>query len=495
MDIRKNKLFKILFKNYLTKAFSSFSMTQGITAVTNFCLVAVYTKILPPEDFGKLSMIWIFIVMLSMLVDGRLNTAFSIRYYKLNKEENTKNIYSIFIYNMAVLMAFCFLLLLFPALALKLSGVCIARNELGIVILLILCMLLGNFYTNILIISQRPKSYLFVNIIFNCVLILFTVLFLVILKGGYLSYLKAYLAAYSVISIMGLRYFLFYFPPDIKKVFSFNNLRELLKIGIPLVPAGLSLMLLTWANRYILNLYVGLAVVGIFSVGYKFTEIIDRFITMPFGQAVAPMMFKQYATNQDEYKKNLGRIMKYYWIMILGVIILYFVVLREAFELFIGSKYINGYYIIPIVLLGIVFMGAGGLLSGIIIVKEKTGKIFLFTLAVVLFNIILNFILIPRFEMYGAATATLLSYILQFLAIFTYAQKLLYVRYDYAFMVKSFIVSFCFLGVVFAVSCIRFSVIYALLIKMTIFVLFLYVSYKYLELKIGIKRILDYVKA
>jgi len=492
ISIRETKVFNILSQNYLAKAFSFFSLSQAISAVTSFAILALYTKYLPPAEFGKIALIWIFVVIASTAIDGGLNTAFSIRFYKVSKEENTKNIYSIFIYNLLVWGLVYFIFLLFPSLFQKIIRIQIATSNLNIVFLLILFMIFGNFYTNILIVDKKPKNYFLVKLLFNGVLIISSLVYLTVLKSGYSSYLKAYLVSYIIVSLIGLRFFIFNYKPYTKNIISLVNLKSLLKIGLPLVPNSLLLMLLTWADRYILSLYTGLAIVGIYTIGYRFAEVINNFVINPFGQALSPVLFKQFAKSRDEYKKTISGVLKYYWLVMSGIMIAYFVILREVFQLFIGTEYIEGYNIIAIVLLGIILWGATNFLGATVIMKEKTEKMFLFTFISVFLNIGLNFILIPKYGMYGAAVATLLSYILQFVMIFIYTQKLVFITYDYRFIFKSVALSLCFFGGVLSLSYLKVNTAVSLGLKAILFLLFALISYKFLELKKSIKGFLNY---
>ncbi|PKP62137.1 hypothetical protein CVT91_00460 [Candidatus Atribacteria bacterium HGW-Atribacteria-1] len=493
INFKNNKLFSILSQYYLTKAFSFFSLSNVISAITSLCILAFYTKFLPPEDFGKISLMWIFVIIASTVIDGRLNIAFSIKYYKVSKEENIKNIYTIFVYNLIVFSLVYFVFLLYPSLFQKILKIQIITADLNVVFFLILFMIFGNFYTNFLIVAQKPKSYFFMKLSFDVIYIISSLVYLIILREGYISYLKAYLISYFIVAVIGLRFFFINYKPCKKNIISVSNLKNLLRLGLPLVPTGLMLMLLTWADRYILNLYANLAIVGIYTVGYKFSGIIDSFVVTPFGQALSPMVFKQFAKSRDEYKKTMSRVFKYYWLVMSTIVIGYFVVLKEIYQLIINVKYIEGYNIIAIVLFGIILWGATNLLGATIIMKEKTGKMFLFTSISVLVNIGLNFIFIPKYGMYGAAVTTLLSYILQFIMIFAYTQKLVFINYDYKFIFKSSFISLCFFALILFLSYLEINVIIRLSLKAISFLLFSVLAYKFLDLKGSIKGILDYV--
>lgn len=492
MNIQNTKIFNIISHNYLTKAFSFFSLSQAISALTSFGILALYTEYLPPAEFGKVALIWILVVIASVVIGSGLNTAFCIRFYKVPKGENTKNIYSIFIYNLLVWGLVYSIFLLFPSLFQKIIRAQIATSNLNIVFLLILFMIFGNFYTSILIVDKKPKNYFVVKLLFNGVLIVSSLVYLMVLKSGYISYLKAYLISYFIISLIGLRFFIFNYKPFRKNVISLVNLKTLLKIGLPLVPNSLLLMLLTWADRYILNLYAGLVIVGIYTVGYRFAGLVSNFVINPFGQALSPVLFEQFAKSKDEYKKTISRVFRYYWLIMSGIMIAYFVILREVYQLFIGIEYMEGYNIVAIVLFGVILWGATNLLGATVVMKEKTGKMFLFTSVSVFLNIGLNFILIPKYGMYGAAMATLMSYILQFIMIFTYTQKLVFITYDYGFIFKSTAVSLCFFGGVLSLSYLKVNTMVILGLKAVLFLLFALVSYKFLELKKSIKGILSY---
>ena len=488
---KKFKIFTVLSRNYILKAFSSFFLTQLIGAVIGFALLVLYTKFLPPEDYGKITLIWIFVSILSMTIDSGLNTAFSIKFYKVSKEENTKHLYSILIYNVIIFSIFYLVFLLVPSLFLRLSRVQLSSLNLTIVFLLILFTILGRFYTNILMISKKPKDYFYVNLLFYIILAISSIIFLLVLKMGYISYIKAYLTAYFVLSIVGLKFLLMYYKPCKKDIFSLIRIKKLLKLGLPLVPNSMLLMLLTYADRYLLDKYVGLAIVGIYSVGYTFAEKINTLIINPFGQAFSPLAFELFAKSLNEYKEMLQKVLKNYCLLIGGVIIAYFVILKEVFHLLIGVKYIEGYNIIAIVLFGIIFSGAANLLSGTIIMKEKTDKMFLFTTISVLLNILLNFLLIPQYGMYGAALATFLSYVIHFVIIFAYTQKLVFISYDYKFIFKSSLIVLLFFTIVLYLSYLKINVCTALLLKAIVLLGFVFLLHK-LNFKKSLKEMLKY---
>ena len=107
-------------------------------------------------------------------------------------------------------------------------------------------------------------------------------------------------------------------------------------------------------------------------------------------------------------------------------------------------------------------------------------------------NIVLNFLLIPEYSMYGATVATLVSYILLFIMVFIYTQKLVFINYDYKFILKSVSVSLLFFISVIFLSYLEINIFIRLGLKVSLFLLFILVSYKFLKLNKSIKKFLNY---
>lgn len=444
--------FNWLSQSRIGKSFGLLSIAQALNAVTNFGIMTFYTKRLPPAEYGKISLVWLFVVIMSIFVDCRLNTAFSIKFYKSDHVERTSVIYTIIFCNLLLWGVLYVAFLIIPNVIGFLFKVEIPKEDLHIIFVLVALMVLGNFYSSYLIVSRQPEHYLKIMIIFNGLLLLGTILFLVVADHGYRSYFEAYLVAYLVMAGAGVYHITKEYPLVLGAGFSRTLLTKLLKISIPLIPDGLMLMILIWAGRYIINFYDGLAVVGVYSVAFSFSNIFNNFIVTPFGQAIFPVAAERFVRSEQDYGRLMQRIFKYYWIGILTLILVYFVVLQDVYRLFVGIKYHASYNVVFIMLLGTVFSGAAGLLGATIIMKEKTGKMFQFTVISSLVNVSLSLALIPYLDMYGAAVAVMAGYAVQFGIVLWYTQRLLKVAYDYRFVFHSILLTLVFIVMIWALS-------------------------------------------
>lgn len=484
------KIYRLFLSSSLAKSTSFLTLAQVISGATNFFLLSIFTKYLLPEDFGKISLIWVFVTVVTIILDSGMNTAFSIKFYKTTLKQQTDNLISIFIYYLITICFLFFLIQIIPNFFLSVIRVNVSTQNLNIVFVLILLILFSNFYTNILIIEKKAKRYFIVKLIFNVLLIVSSLIYLFVLEPNYISYIKVYCIAHFVICCLGIYYMVNNYKILSNIKFSFFKLKVLLRLGLPLVPNSLLLMVLTWGDRYILDTYSGLAAVGIYTVGYRFSEVINQFVIQPFGKAISPMLFEKYANSKDEYKAVLEKVFKYYWIITFSIIIAYFVILKEVFALVIDLRYMEGYNIILIVLLGIVMWGITNFIGATIVMKEKTEKIFIFSLCSVVINIVLNFLLIPKFGIYGAATATFVSYSIQFLMIFWYTQKLFRMNYAFKYVFNSTIISILFLCIIVYISNLSLHVSILISLKTVLALIYFFVIYKYY----GIKSMINEIK-
>ncbi|WP_321508720.1 oligosaccharide flippase family protein [uncultured Methanoregula sp.] len=436
---------------YLFKSFGLISLSKVIYAATSYLLLILYTNALNPEDYGKISLIWIFVTVISIIIDFRLNTAFSIKYYKEDKTQNITNIYSVLIFNFLILICIYCVFVFFPQLLDYLIGFSIDSNVKNLVFVLLFFMVWGNFFTNLLMISKEAKKYFYVMCVFNIVLIFSSILLLRLSPSNYLVYLISFFLAYFFVTLLGIVHLFLHFRPTKNTFFCTESLQRLIRISLPLIPDGLLLYILSWADRYMLDYYSGLYIVGIYTVAYSFSTFIS-YLNGSFGQAITPLIYEIYSKSVETYKKIINMLLKCYWLVLSALVLGYLILLKEVYHFFIASNYSEGFSVLPLLIFGVVVSGATSYFGATILLKEKTNVVFLFTFIAVVSNILMNFALIPIFGIYGAATATLLSYFIQFILTLKLTQKLMHIDYDYGFMLKTiglFLIFICILQIVY----------------------------------------------
>jgi O-antigen/teichoic acid export membrane protein len=195
--------------------------------------------------------------------------------------------------------------------------------------------------------------------------------------------------------------------PDLRPIFSYTEVKELMRFGVPLIPISIAALILSVADRYFLQFYSSLTEVGIYSVGYKLGSVLQ----LPIGAfqiAWPTIMFAVYKTPQA---KNFYSRLLTYFCLSLGFLSLFIAVFaREAIHLIATPEYSSAWQIVPFVALSQVALGILYATAVGINVKRRPEHILLAWFTGVSVHIVLNFILIPRYGMMGAALSTLVGY-------------------------------------------------------------------------------------
>lgn len=197
------------------------------------------------------------------------------------------------------------------------------------------------------------------------------------------------------------------------------ELKKLFKYSVPLVPAAIAYLILNFTDRlFIKDLNDSLGDVGIYDMGFKFSAIVS-IIIFAFQSALAPIIFEKYKEKETPFE--LGRIMR----LFIGVGSLGILALSafsyETLYIFTQEQYFGASILMPLFYLSVFITGLG-LFSGGIHIEKKTHLIPIIVVSAGLINIGLNFWLIPLYDLYGAALATLISTLINHVILFWVSQ-------------------------------------------------------------------------
>jgi len=90
----------------LISSYLNFSLGNLLEACASFALLAIYSRIFTPSQFGIIAVLQIFTTISGVLIDGRLNTAFSIKYYQDSYKTRGMRIYFVLGYNTILFLVF-----------------------------------------------------------------------------------------------------------------------------------------------------------------------------------------------------------------------------------------------------------------------------------------------------------------------------------------------------------------------------------------------------
>lgn len=222
------------------------------------------------------------------------------------------------------------------------------------------------------------------------------------------------------------------FPGILKQkfVFDWQLWKKMFRYAFPLLILGLAGIVNETMDRVLIK-RLSLAAepqasVGIYSACYKISILMTIFI-QAFKYAAEPFFFRK-AKDKDA-KETYAEVMTAF-VLVCSVIYVGIMLYMDLVQYFVGATYRVGLPIVPILLMANLFLGIFYNLS---IWYKLTGQtkfgayIALFGAAITL---VLNWLLIPRFDYMGAAWTTFACYLSMMVVSYLLGQKYYHVNYN-----------------------------------------------------------------
>ena len=211
--------------------------------------------------------------------------------------------------------------------------------------------------------------------------------------------------------------------------------REMLRFGLPYIPAGLAGIAIQVIDRPILKAMTNNETVGIYTANYRLGVLMMLVVGM-FDYAWRPF-FLTHAKDGDA-PKLFSKVFTYFVALLMFVFITGTMFIEDIVRIrlfgghFIGSEYWGGLKIVPVILLAYVFTGAYVNFVVGVYLEKKTKYLPYATGAGAAANIIANYFLIPPLGIMGAAIATLISYVVMAAGIYFPSQRFYRVEYQWS---------------------------------------------------------------
>ena len=190
--------------------------------------------------------------------------------------------------------------------------------------------------------------------------------------------------------------------------FSRNLLRQMVRFGSPLILSNLAAFVLNFADRFFLQHFQSLEVVGLYAVGYKFGFMINALLVQPFFIMWQSRMYAIYA--DDHHVSIFGQIFVLYSLLLTYAALAMALWSQEIIHIMAGPKFARAGVVIPVISLAYVVCGVGSYLQTGLFLATRTKLIGLISAIAMVISLALYYVLISGYGLLGAAWATVLSF-------------------------------------------------------------------------------------
>jgi O-antigen/teichoic acid export membrane protein len=407
-----------------------------LSKAVSFLLIPLYTHHLSTYEVGIIVLLEVLEVLYIYIAPMGMITALW-RYFHIEKKARAeKKLISgswLFIMgsNAALLLTLIFASRFIAGLYLSDPGYS------GLVALFCVCIYLGVsrlFFLSLMRIYER--ALLFIVIVFaDFVLTIFlTIWFIIGLNLGLWGVVYAKLISSSLIFFVTIIFILKSYGLHYDQ----STITRSLRYGFPLIFHGISLLILSMSDRFLIKQLISVETAGIYGIAYKFGMIMNMVLVTPFVQAWQPILFR--LENHPEQRLTYQR-MALHFVQIATFAWLGLSVFAKYLVMWTTTpEYHAGISIIPLIAFSYVLYGLQNIFNAGALIHNETMKMMAYGLITALVNVALNVVLIPKWGMMGAAAVTVVSYLILMLMIFQLSQSRFAVNWRWEKMLAIFAV-------------------------------------------------------
>lgn len=307
---------KISFRSILKTEAKDATIYTALTFITQlgaFLLIPLFWKKLSPADYGVIAIVDIIAAFISMFGGLFLDQSITRFYYEWPEHERKRRLGALWVAHWAssigIGAGFIFILsfishFLFPEVPFY------PLIFLGLVNAIFTLMTAVPFST--LRIKRVPWLYALYSLTSFFISIALSIYFVIILNQKLYGYFVGGVISNTVICFISIILMSFFAVPCIRGA----GLRESLRFSLPMIPSSIIANITAVADRFILQRFSSLYVLGIYSICLKFAKLIDSLHTA-LKLSYGPFLFKTVAQHAvEEARTIITRISMFYIIPI-----------------------------------------------------------------------------------------------------------------------------------------------------------------------------------
>ena len=380
-----------------------------------FILLPYYTRWLGTDGYGMSDLITTYSSLMLGLIT--LCAADGIFVFTKNKKKEESSIYftTISLFTLGLFFLWAIGCCIVKSIYAESSSFFI--DHLWLILLMVLSLFIQNYTQQYVISLDKMKVYSLTGMVL-CITT-FILSFLLIPEYGVVGYVYSIIIANlitSVYSVLASSSYRFFKPSS----FDFQIIRPFLIYTVPLIPNSIMWWIVNALNRPLMEQHLGLSQIGIYAVANKFPGI----ITMVFGLFAVSWNISLF----EEYDKPAYSVFytKTFKTLFLSMFVCCFALMcfsKTIIGIFAAPEFFSAWQFTVLLAIGS-FLSCFSTFFGTIFSVVKQSKYLLYSSiwgAVV--SLLLNFILIPLWGLYGACISVCVSFLAMALSRYIYSKK------------------------------------------------------------------------
>ena len=418
----------------LSKNITVYGLGDVIVSIVSFGLLAVYVTYFSTADYGAIGVLGAMEVIAKVVFRFGLDGSFMRFFYDCDDEPGRQRLASTIFFFLLVLngAVVAVLLVAAPHLASAFIGDRVYTAALRLMLLNTFA--IGFTFIPFQVMRMERKTVAFSLMTLARAVLTIVVRLVLVMKlnmGVTGLYLADVLVTIVIMSALAR-----WFVPLIRPMFSRDVLRDALAFGLPRVPHAAAQQVVASGDKFILPMFVTLFDVGVYSLAVSF-GLTQKLFLSAFESAWAPFY---YATIREPDAPKVFRTVTTYGIAILALLTAGLsAVGRDAFAAMTHGRLLapddprlrEVSTVIAWTAVGVFLQGVYLLTSIGLNITKRTQFYPIATITAAATNVALNFLLIPRYGIVGAAWANGAAYAVQAALGFAFSQRFYPIAYEW----------------------------------------------------------------
>lgn len=387
--------------------------------VATFLMLPIYTRYLTPADYGVIELLSMIIDLFGIVFGLRIGDAV-FRYYAQYDQRRDKNqVISTAIAVVATLTVAGLGLIVMLADTLSLLVFADSGRAAQIALIAVTLPLVALTEVSFLYLRAEGRPWLFVGfgalrLVFQLSLNVYFVVFRQLHVDGVI-YSAVIANALIAVFILGFTVH--------RTGFSVSRTKaaELARFSWPLILAALAVFYLTFADRYLLQIYTDTSQVGIYSLGYKFGFLLLLFAWGPFSAVWDAQRYS--IAKKETAAREFNVIFTLISTALISFALCIGIFVRDLLMIISDPTFWAASGVAHIIVIAYVFQAWTAFTNLGILISGKTIHMAFATGIACGVMTLASLILIPRFGAAGAAVAVLVGFVVRFLWVYQVAKR------------------------------------------------------------------------
>lgn len=399
----KNKMFKSSF---------IFIVGRVLMMIIPILTTPIFTRLVSLEDYGQFSLYTTMIGFISIFIG--LNTSGSLAIAKIkygnDYDRYSAHALSVSLVAFLTLTLFTFIFKDFLAKMLELPS--------NIVLLMIIQSFLGyisGFFGSYLLQKQKILMQFYIGVIGTVVSVPISVYLVINMNDDFLARVLGGLIPAIPFAMLSILYIYTRGRGFIEKEY----LKFTFMISLPLVLHLLGHQVLTYIDRIMISKYLNFEEVALYSFGYSAGFVLKTVLS-----SINTLWAPFYLATKKESPKLVGSYVKKYIALTVFLTIGYLTISTEVVNLLGSGEFLNTKEFVVLIVLSYFVGELYTIPLNVQFYEENTKFVPVGTVLSAVVNIVLNIVLIPTYGIYGAAIATVISYVALFIFHFIISKSL-----------------------------------------------------------------------